>query len=150
MPDPKLPSQSTGHIHLDKDGERAYVLNPGNDDLFVRTGRQIILDCQLNISIEVWRKELSDMFDHVSQWSREHASQVEACYALPRGAKIVLFFVPTSPGYHFDLGDELTTLDMELARQFNVGVIEVGQIPGHEVARFIDPDTTRRVYGQCA
>ncbi len=135
------------HIKESADGQRQYVFHPENDDLFVRTGRQVIAACQLGISMEVWIEELVAMLDVVRAWTTKRAARVRACYCAPRGAKVILFFVPVSDHVDFDLADELTDLNTELVNTFNVGMIEVRQVPGDELDRFITLDAARQVYG---
>jgi len=134
------------HIREAVDAERQFVLHPENDDLFVRTGRQVIEACRLGISVEVWFGECKDMFERVSQWARGHAAQVSACYAVPRGTGIGLFVVPKSQSFNFDLADELAELNRELVQKFNVGTVEIHQVPGDELHRFLVIEESRQVY----
>ena len=134
------------HILEDADGERQYVLHPENNDLFVRTGRQVIEGCRLGISLEVWFGECKAMFDEVLEWAKVRANQIRACYAVPRGVGIGLFFVPRSESFDFDLADHLAELNVKLVRSFNVGPVEIHQVPADEIDRFIIPKTAREVY----
>lgn len=138
--------QTSRSIREAVDGERQFVLHPENDDLFVRTGRQVIEACRLGISVEVWFGECKDMFEHVSEWARGHAGQVIACYAVPRGTGIGLFLVPKSQSFNFDLADELADLNRELVQKFNVGTVEIHQVPGDELGRFLVIEESRQVY----
>src|SRR5437867_9646333 len=81
------------------------VLHPADDDLFVQTGKQVIDACKLNISIEVWLRELDSLLDDVRQWFGQRATRVKACYCMARGSRIVLFFVPAIGRFDFDLAD---------------------------------------------
>lgn len=137
-------------VHIDgaKDADRPVVLRPTDDDLFVRTGRQVIEACRLNISIEVWLSELNAMLAEVGEWATERAEQVEACYCAPRGTRTVLFFVPTAGRFDFDLADALAELSGRLVRDFNVGMVETHQVPGDEVERFLDLQSAQLIYGE--
>lgn len=129
-----------------RDGERQFLLCPGDDDLFVRTGKQVIEHCRLGISVETWLKELHDLLAEVAQWCGERGAKVQACYAAP-AARVTLFFVPTTESYDFELGAELAELNVRLVQTFNVDMIEMRQIPGDERDRFVHPETSRLIYG---
>ncbi len=129
------------------DGGRQVLLRPENNDLFIRTGQQVISACKLGISIEVWIQEMQSMFASVSKWVEERRDLIEACYSVPRSSKMVLFFVTKSEQFNFELADQLVDLNTHLITDFNIGMVEVQQIPLKEMNRFIDPETARRVYG---
>ncbi len=131
--------------HIREEGGR-YVLHPEDNDLFVHTGRQIIAGCRLGISLQVWFKECKSMYDHVQKWSGDRSAEIHCCYATPRGVGIGLFFVPNRETFNFDLADELAELSAELVRSFNVGPVEIHQVPADEVNRFVVPDTATRIY----
>lgn len=138
--------QTRWHIREDADGARQFVMHPENDELFTRTGRQVIEACHLGISIEVWFHERNAMFDHVLRWTTERAARVHACYAAPRGAGIGLFFVPRGESFDFDLADELAKLNGQLVRGFNIGPVEIHQVPADELARFIVLEDAIEIY----
>jgi len=133
-------------IREDSDAERSIVFHPEDDDLFVRTGRQVIEASRLGISIEVWLHEFREMLQAVRRWCEEHADRVHACYAGPRGAGLGLFFIPRGARYDFDLADLLTPLNGQLVNEFNIGMIEIYQIPESEISRFVAPNAARIVY----
>lgn len=133
-------------IRAQGDGDRPVVLHPEDDDVFVRTGRQVIEACRLGISIEVWMHEFREMLGHVHRWAQQHGSRIRACYAAPRGASIGLYFVPRTETFDFDLAEELAPLNRDLVKAFNIGMIEVHQIPERERDRFISPEAVRTVF----
>ena len=134
------------HIREEQDGESQYVLHPLDNDLFLRTGRQVIDGCRLGISIEVWFHECDSMFEDVAKWAADRSDRISACYAVPRGVGMCLFFVPVSESFDFDLADQLAELNSRLVRTFCVGPVEINQIPADEKARFIAPNTAREIY----
>ena len=137
---------SKPYIREDVDGEREFVFHPKDNDLFVRTGRQVIYGCRLDISIEVWFKECDAMFEDISRWAAKRADRILACYAVPRGVGIGLFFVPRSESFDFDLSEDLADLTSKLMHTFNVGPVEIHQIPDGEKSRFIGSNTACEVY----
>lgn len=139
--------QRPHHIDEAEDASRAYVIQQEqSNDLLVRTGRQLIEACRLGISVEVWMDEFRDMVEAVRAWIADRTDRITACYATPRGGSIGLFFVPAKDAFDFDLADELATLNRELLKQFNVGIVEIQQIPADETPRFIPPDAAVSVY----
>lgn len=133
-----------------KDGDTSYLLHPADNDLFIRTGRQIISSCKVTISLELWLNELSAMMKKVHDWAASQASRIRTCYCAPQGMSIVFFFSPKTNQFDFDLADELAILNKKLLQEFNVGMVEMRQIPWDEFDRFVNPitTTTKHIYGQ--
>jgi hypothetical protein len=138
------------HIREAVHGTLQFVLHPEGDELFTRTGRQVIEACRLGISIEVWLHECEDMLRSVVKWIEGQAGRVRSCYAVPRDAGISLFFVPTSDTFDFDLADELAKLNRKLVQSYNVGTVEVHQVPDDELDRFLVPENSRQVYSDAS
>ena len=113
-------------------------------------GKQIIEHSQLGIGVETWLEELTSLCEETGRWCQQQADRVRACYAVPSGSKVTLFFVPCSDSYDFDLGAELVDLNSSLVRKYNVGMVETLQIPWDERERFIREDTLRPVYGDAS
>lgn len=145
MHNPELnPTRCT--ISEECDGATDFLFQPADNDLFIRTGRQVIEHCRLGISVELWMQEVKELFSRVVQWCNEQQGRVRACYAVP-GAKVTLFVVPSGESYDFELGAELADLNVRWVQTFNVGMIETRQIPWAQRDRFIDPEASRRIYG---
>jgi hypothetical protein len=139
--------QTASHISEDVDGGRQYILHPENNDLFVRTGRQVIEGCRLSISVEVWLDEIKAMFDYLHTWVQEQGlGRIVACYAVPRGIGTRLFFVPRGDSFDFDLADLLARLSIQLMQKFNVGPVEIHQLPWDELDRFVVPEMAVEIY----
>jgi hypothetical protein len=83
----------------------------------------------------------------VINWSRERAKQVRSCFVEPRGKKIALYFIPVSEHFDFELADALTELNTDLVQKFNIGLVEVYQVPERELERFLD-QSARPIYGE--
>ncbi|MFP4052951.1 MAG: hypothetical protein ACLFV7_03705 [Phycisphaerae bacterium] len=82
----------------------------------------------------------------VEKWIGDRSGRVLSCHAVPRGIGIALFFVPAAESFDFDLADELVGLSANLVRHFNVGPVEIHQIPQDELERFVPPKTAWTVY----
>jgi hypothetical protein len=142
-------SSSDVHLHEQRDGDKRYVIHPGDNDIFVRTGRQIIDACQLRISLEVWYGEFAEMLEFVNTWCGQNADFVRCCVCTTRAARVMLFFAPKSKSFDFDLEDKLTDLDIQISGKFSVGTVELGQIPFNEIDRFVVIEDSKQVYGEC-
>jgi hypothetical protein len=137
-------------LHIDEatDGSRRVILRPENNDAFVRTGRQVIAGCNLGVSLELWLDELTSLIEFVSEWTKKKTASVEACYIEPRPRCIMLFFVPVSKSFDFDLATDLVELNAKLIKDFNVGMVEIHQIPRGELDRFLNPSMAKQIYGE--
>ncbi|MGD2110508.1 MAG: hypothetical protein PVI86_14095 [Phycisphaerae bacterium] len=134
-------------IDAQEDGERQFLLSPEDNDLFVRTGNQVINACRLDISVELWMEELKAMCAQVNDWATSRSGRIESCYCVPQGSRIAMFFAPKSESFDFSLADELAELNLDLRNDYNVGTVQTQQIPWNEAQRFIHPQTARWVYG---
>ena len=54
------PSTNSANVHVSESNPNV-VLRPSDNDLFLRTGKQVIDACKLDISIELWIHELASM-----------------------------------------------------------------------------------------
>lgn len=126
----------------------AQTIQPLDQDVFVRTGQQIIEACQLRISVDVWMDELQSLLDEVTAWAAHHADRITACYVVPHGARVMLFFTPATDSFDFSLAADLADLNVDVVRRFNIGMVEVRQIPTGELDRFVDPNAARQIYGE--
>ena len=144
------PAQAPAPAQIDpaRDADRAYVIAPENRDLFVRTGRQVIAACNTQLRIERWLSLYEEMLRSVRDFAEAHADRVAECYAVPRGTKTAPRFVPRTDSFDFDLADDLADLEFDFQARFSnlLGWIEVGQVPGWELDRFIDLNAAQRIY----
>ena len=145
---PDAHKKPAGRIDETRDANTSYILQTKENDLFIRTGTQIIASCQLGISVEVWFDELTSMMAAVRKWASDNSSSVRSCYCVPIGPAVVLFVSPKSACFDFDLADRLAEMNLDWKRSFNVGMVEVHQVPWAELDQFIDPDSTTPVYGE--
>jgi hypothetical protein len=140
--------QASLRIDERADGNRQVVLHPEDDDLFVQTGKQVIEACRLGISLQLWMSELGGMLQSVQDWSAQRAGRIRACFCEPRGLRMVLFFVPHSQQFDFELAGQLAELNAQLVKDFNIGMIEVRQVPWKETGRFFNLESAKQVYGE--
>jgi len=146
MADTKATGKSV-RIHEGRDRETQFLFHPDDNDLFMRTGQQVINACRLDISVELWMSEIKSMLQEVREWSGTYSEKVRSCHCVPRSSQLVLFFCPTADEFDFDLADELVTLNLHLQQTYNVGMVETQQIPWGEAQRFLYPEMASWVYG---
>lgn len=143
----KTKSQTgTFRIDSEQDGERTFLLRE-NDDIYLRSGAQIIASCKLGLNVEAWMQEFQLAMEHIAAWASKNPS-VRSCYFGPPGSHLSLFFFPKSESFDFDLAFQLADLQAEVTRNFNVGAVELHQIPWREWERFLSVESSRWVYGE--
>lgn len=98
--------------------------------------------------IELWLEEIQGMVAEVANWAERNAKRVRSCYCSPSGSNVMIFVSPSSDSFDFELAAELADLNSTLLRQFNIGNLEIHQIPWKEADRFIDFTSSRRIYGE--
>ncbi len=130
------------------ESDQNFLLHPEDNDLFMRTGRQVIAACRLGIGVDLWMKEARGVIQRARDWSKEHKDLVRSCFFSPESSNLTIFFVPTADQFDFDLADRLAELNSEVVRDFNVGLVELHQIPWDERFRFVSRETGRTVYGE--
>jgi len=143
------PATTNGPIRIDAgdDARRTIVLKPEDNDLFVRTARQVIDHCQLGISLELWLKELDSLSEAVAAWCVTQGG-VRSCYCTPQGARVVFFMSPARNQFDFDLADALAEFSLQQAPHFNVGHVDFHQVPLDELDRFLNIRNAKWVYGE--
>lgn len=129
------------------DPGRPVLLRPDNNDLFVRTARQVIDHCQLGISLELWLKELDSLSEAVAAWCVSQGG-VRSCYCAPQGSRVVFFLSPLRDQFDFDLADSLANFSLQQAPRFNIGAVDFHQIPLDELDRFLNPRNAKHIYGE--
>lgn len=132
------------------EAERQVIITPEDQDRFVLTCDQAIAACKIHSSRKVWFEELGRLFFHVNHWAIQHQDRVLACYAAPRGGQVVVFVIPKSDHFSFDLADLVVDLDIEITQKFQSIPAEVLQIPGASNSQFnsfVDPKIAKHLYG---
>lgn len=141
-------------IDAKHDGDRIVVLTSVTEDRFVKTCQWLVETTKLGISHDVWLRELHQLLTYVRHWAEARADRVRSCFAAQRDSEMAIYVVPRSNRFDFDLSDELTQLDLELAEKFQACPCDVLQIPdeardrledlaGHRLAVHIYGDTIR-------
>ncbi len=125
------------HISETRDADVDFLIEPKDEDRFVKSARQIIAACDLQGNVDLWRRNFVEMGDRVRAWCGERAGRVSASFAELRSDKVIVYFTPVGERYDFDLGGELATLSRELSG-FGLGRVQTHQVPGGELGRFVN------------
>lgn len=134
------------HLHEKSLSERQVVVHPSDEDLFVLTGRQVIKSCQLGTSVELWLEEVSRAEAFVAAWCADHSGKVNLAFLVPRPSQLALFFAHSDSQFDFDLADEMTELSSQLVHEFNIGMVDMYQVPKAEISRFVDQARAKLIY----
>src|SRR5690606_30341815 len=98
-------SRTPLHLREQVDGNRQVVFHTKNNDLFVRTGKQVVDACRHATNLQAWFDDLNSMLEHVAHWCEQKTEQVQACYAAPQGNRVALYFMPHGKQFNFELAD---------------------------------------------
>ena len=135
------------HISATRDAQRSVVFHPESNDLFIRTGKQVIEDCQLAISLSVWMDELNSLLREMGDWAAGQSQLLRSCYCSPVRGRLTFFFAPKAEQFDFDLADLLVNLSLSLRQKYNVGSFELLQAPWSDWDRFVNIESAVRIYG---
>ena len=129
MADPTKTNTDPVQLDVTREGDRQVVLTPEDEDRFVRSCQWVVETSKLGISREVWLRELHQLMAYVANWAEGHASRVKSCFAARRDDQLAIYVIPVANHFDFDLTEELTNLDFELAEKYQLVPCDVIQIP---------------------
>jgi hypothetical protein len=130
------------------DADRPILLRPEDNDLFFRSGKQVVAACRSQVSVELWIQEANSMVQNVAKWAEEHSDKISACYVANTPTGPAFYFVRRTEGFDFDLADILVDLNTNLVKNFNVGMVSVHQIAATDAQRLFRSDNLPgQVYG---
>lgn len=144
MSDQQSKSSGAVAISAKHDADREFVLSKLNNDVFVRTGKQIIDACELHIGVESWKSNLADLWEEISRLANQHADRVSETYLIPRSGTVHALFVTKGALFDFVLADALAELNLKLRRSRAMyGDVEASQIPTNELSQFVRDEEIR-------
>lgn len=112
----------------------------------IRKAEQVIDDCHLSASVELWFREFDSVVERLAAWCRERSDRIEACYLSSRGSGVRFFLVASSPTFDLELAEQSAEMTRDLPSTHNVGSVEILQIPSREAARFLNVRADRRIF----
>lgn len=126
-------------IDEERDGERDIVMRKLSNDTFVRTGKQIIDACEMQIGFEAWQQNIADLWEQMIKVARDKREKVTSLYMLPRHGTVHVLFATRHDEFDFDLADELACWNIRFRRSRGMyGEIEAAQIPESELLQFVE------------
>lgn len=130
-------------IHELQHAAQRYRIITSDEDIFERTGEQIVRACQLQMSVSAWRQNFALMIEHVGNWCKERSGRVALALVELRSDKAVFYIIPSSEQFDFALGLEQADLDIFLNTRGAIGYVETRQVPAWEIERFVAPEAYR-------
>ena len=135
-----------------RDADRRFVFSPYNNDVFVKTGRQVLAACQLADDVaaafRAWQGQFGVMLEFVADWANRQAERVRNVVVVGRGGKLILMLLPTDEAFDFNLAEASSDLRYDLMKLFSaVGEIDILQVPAWDWQRFFGPDEVIACYG---
>ena len=135
----------TVKIDAERDTRRFMLRENNRDDWMVKVASQLIDACNLQTNVQLWLQEAMDLEKRVSEWCGTKPN-VGDCFASYASQGITFFLVMDSATFDFALAGELASQTHQLPSVFNVGPIEMHQIPSDEADHFVNPQRDRRIY----
>ena len=133
-------SDASLELHESELSGRSVLITPLDEDRFIVRGESVIRACNLTINAQLWWDELVAAMEEVSAWSHLRQGKLRDVVCDVGSAKVRFYFSTSGKQYDFDLADELTDLELKLHREFNLGYVEVMQIPHDAMNRFAGDD----------
>jgi hypothetical protein len=128
------------------------VVEPEDEDRFVVSAQQAMKACQdshrQELAVYAFKKEF---LEPLIDWCRRHKNQVQACYIpIPKGF-IQVFVIGSSPKYDFDLGKELSELELRFADAgWSVSFLQIPASPEEILLGYFKMEGAIEVYAQLA
>ena len=116
-----------------------------DQDRFIVAVSEAIAACRFYDELRTSRHEFwDDLVPQLHKWLTDHAEKVTAGYLTPRESGL-LFLVVCHDVYDEALEEDLTRLDIDMARKhplFSLDVLEVPNLDREQLASFIDTRVT--------
>lgn len=131
-----MPSSSftnNDQVHLDaSEKDKQVFITSENEDRFYVPMPEAVRRIQIGESRHAWNDELNAMLVAVHQWACHTKARdcIKECYAAPCDGTITIYVVPATGRFDFNLANQITDLDLRLARDFQAVPTEIIQIPG--------------------
>lgn len=130
-------------IHELQHAASQYRIITTDEEIFERTGEQIVRACQLQMTATRWKQNLQLMVDEVRQWCQQRSDKLALGLLELRSDKVVFFFSPRAEQFDFELAREQRALEVELNTRGGIGYAETRQVPLWEIDRFVSPEALR-------
>lgn len=128
-------------IKLDaRERDRLVLFTSETEDRFLMSCREAVRAANIGASAVVIVDEIREFVNEVGEWVVAEGTRIAECYIAPREGQLVVFVVPKSHKYDFDLSDALTDLDLRITQKYRIPC-EVMQIPEDDLESVVDLDS---------
>ena len=120
------PKVSRNVIHLKwHHGENRVLVEPEDEDRFLTTVQDIITACGVSREMLVFKKQFDALLRRLAEWVEEHQERIRDAYITVRDAGLMFLVVQTGREYDRAFEDALTDLDLEVAQDDSMGLVEM-------------------------
>ncbi len=131
---------------LSADGQVTIV--PDNEDRFIMTAQSAVQACQsqekLKRAVQAFKTEfIAPLFE----WVENNKAAVSKIFIPVPSQCIEVYVIGASPSYDFELGKQLSRLEMKLHEEgWNVSVLQIPQADLEELSTYFDPDSSLEIH----
>lgn len=126
------------------------TVEPQDEDRFVISAEKAVDAClEGHRQDEFISQFKSDFIQPLRGWCEDHMSRVKGCYVPPPAGHIAVFVIGSSTRYDFDLGREISKLELTLVdRGWQVNVLQIPMCEAEEMRSYFNPDGALVIYGE--
>lgn len=127
------------------------VVVPDNEDRFCVTVEQAVKACRSSLTEAEFRIQFKELLNRLAQWILEHKEKITSAHVTIRDAGLMFLVVRNYVEYDKNFEDELTVLDVEIARdlrfnQIKLSVMALPKVSPQATACFLALDDTTLTY----
>lgn len=130
------------HAH---EAHRKYRLIDLDETSIERTASELIEGSKILGNRQLWVANFTVTLKRVREWCDRRKGRIVLALVDIRSNKVLFYFVPRSDRYDLQLGDEMTSLEVELGGSSGIGYVETLQVPQRSLDRFVG-DRARLVW----
>lgn len=126
-------SRTSGWVQLDYAGSApGVVVTPEDQDRFMLPMQAAIDGCRLMVEQDKVQRQFKVLLERLQEWARRHSADVLQVHLGFRDSRLLFLVERRSARFNRELEDELTELDIEIAREKQLDSIslQVLAIPG--------------------
>ena len=137
-------------IRLDFQSVQQVVVTSHDGDRWVTTVKEAAQACRSALDQKEWQEQFEGFLGHIHEWAKSHSDIVASAFVGISSEGLTGVIITKGPNYRQDFDDEITELDIELAKRFPSCRADVLQSPEEEPeARipYISLERAVQVYG---
>jgi hypothetical protein len=137
-------------IQLDFQSRQQVVITGTEGDRWVTTVKEAAQACRSALDQKSWEEEFRSFLTRINEWARIHADIVSAAFVGVSCEGLTGVIITKGSDYRIDFDDDVTKLDIELAKRFPNCRADILQSPEGEPASripYISLERAVQVYG---